>query len=177
MIVPYITGQVVDLTTLPRDEFADAMLMWANDDAVTHHMVTGHRPTTREQLLRQYDGYEAEGAVLFGIRSREQGLVGHVGLFTIDWVARHAALRILIGGEGARGKGWGTEATRLCTAYGFERLNLNKVWLGVNADNLGAVRCYEKAGFVKEGVLRSEIFRNGRYYDAIRYSILRDEWR
>ncbi len=171
----YLTGDAVTLTPLSRDEWTDAMERWANDGRATHFMVTGNRPTTRDDVARQYDALMAEGAVLFGIRDSNETLLGHVGLYGLNWVARHAELRILIG-EDVRGRGIGTEATRMVVAYGFERLNLNKVWLGVNADNIGGLRCYEKAGMTREGVLRAEIWRNGRYYDAIRLSILRDEW-
>lgn len=172
----YQIGEAIELIPLARDDWANAMERWANDGRATQFMVTGNQPTTRDQLLRQYDGL-AEGAILFGIRTRSDAkLVGHVGLYSINWVARHAELRIMVGEGDVRGKGCGTEATRMVIAYGFERLNLNKVWLGVNADNTGAVRCYEKAGMSREGLLRAEIYRNDRYYDALRMSILREEF-
>jgi RimJ/RimL family protein N-acetyltransferase len=38
------------------------------------------------------------------------------------------------------------------------------------------VKSYEKSGFKREGVLRQEIYRNGKYYDAIRMSVLRQEY-
>lgn len=173
----YLAGTAVDLVPLPRADWVACMERWANDANATHFMVTGNRPMTAEQAGAVYDAMMAEGAILFGIRSRQRDmLVGHVGLFGLNWVARHAELRILIGESFGRGQGWGTEATRMVVEYGFERLNLNKVWLGVNADNVAGIRCYEKAGMSREGVLRAEIFRNGRYYDAIRLSILRDEY-
>ena len=56
-------------------------------------------------------------------------------------------------------------------------LSNNRIWLGVNAANERAVRAYEKAGFVKEGLLRQEQFRNGRYDDVVRMAVLRDEYK
>jgi len=38
------------------------------------------------------------------------------------------------------------------------------------------IRAYEKAGFRKEGVLRQDVFRAGRYWDTILMAILRQEW-
>lgn len=55
-------------------------------------------------------------------------------------------------------------------------MNLEKVWLGVNAANMAALSCYKKAGFQEEGILRKEVFRNNKYYDIIRMSILREEY-
>jgi len=43
--------------------------------------------------------------------------------------------------------------------------------------NPGARRVYEHVGFVLEGVLRRAMFREGRYIDVHRMSILEEEWR
>ncbi len=60
--------------------------------------------------------------------------------------------------------------------HGFEKLNLNRIYLGVNAENKSGVRAYEKSGFTREGVLRQEQYRNFRYYDVIRMGILRSDY-
>ena len=39
-----------------------------------------------------------------------------------------------------------------------------------------AQRCYEKAGFTREGTRREAIFRDGRYHDEHVMSILREEF-
>jgi RimJ/RimL family protein N-acetyltransferase len=46
----------------------------------------------------------------------------------------------------------------------------------VFANNLRAIRCYEKAGFVLEGRLRKAHFQNGEYLDILLMSVLRSEW-
>jgi RimJ/RimL family protein N-acetyltransferase len=38
-------------------------------------------------------------------------------------------------------------------------------------------RVYERVGFVLEGTLRRDVFREGRYLDTLRMAILVDEWR
>lgn len=45
----------------------------------------------------------------------------------------------------------------------FEELKLHKVTLGVFDFNTSAIRCYENAGFVKEGFLR-DARKNGDEY-------------
>jgi RimJ/RimL family protein N-acetyltransferase len=89
---------------------------------------------------------------------------------------RTAEFRIFLGNKAYWTRGIGTECTKLMVVYGFEKLNLNRIWLGVNADNIGGVRAYEKAGFIKEGILRQEQYRNFRYYDVVRMSVLRSEY-
>ncbi|MCG7217501.1 GNAT family N-acetyltransferase [Paenibacillus mucilaginosus] len=102
--------------------------------------------------------------------------IGFVHLTGIDPWARRAELGILIGRKEYHGQGYGTEITRLIVRFGFERLNLHKVYLTVNADNPAGIRCYEKAGFRRDGVLRDEIYKNGVYLDRILMSILKHEF-
>jgi len=65
---------------------------------------------------------------------------------------------------------------RLMLRYGFMELNLNRVTLGVFANNPRAVRSYEKCGFVHEGCLREFLLRDGKYCDMLQMGILREEW-
>ena len=55
-------------------------------------------------------------------------------------------------------------------------MNLNRVELQVFDDNERGIRCYEKIGFVREGVQRQFRYREGRYVDSIMMSILREEY-
>lgn len=43
-------------------------------------------------------------------------------------------------------------------------------------DNPASGRVMQKAGMVREGVLRQQRFLKGRFVDTVVYSILRDEW-
>ena len=102
--------------------------------------------------------------------------IGYAGLYDQHPTCHRAEFRVLLGERDFWGKGYGTEVTELLTFYGFDRLDLHRVYLGVVADNAGAVRAYEKAGFVREGVLRDEVYRNSRFYDGIRMGLLRQEY-
>jgi RimJ/RimL family protein N-acetyltransferase len=70
----------------------------------------------------------------------------------------------------------GTEVTEILTYYGFDRLNLNRIYLGFTAENKGAGKAYEKAGYRQEGILKEDIYRNSRYYDSVRMAILRKDY-
>lgn len=167
----------IALRGIEKEEFIESMHSWINDDEVTYYMYTGIRPANREKLEAEYSSIISGDNVVFFIVDRKSGKIfGTAGLYNINMQPRLAEFRILIGDKNSHGKGIGTIVTSFLVRYAFEKLNLNKVWLGVNAENTGAVRCYEKAGFVKEGVLRQEIYRNCVYYDAVRMSILREEY-
>jgi RimJ/RimL family protein N-acetyltransferase len=103
--------------------------------------------------------------------------IGNCGFFNLDWRTRSTEFGIMIGEKAHWNKGYGTEAVGLLLRHGFDTLNLNRITLKVYASNKRAIRTYEKAGFVKEGVMREEQFYDGEYIDVIFMSVLRSEWK
>ena len=83
--------------------------------------------------------------------------------------------RIALGPAG-RNRGFGTEATRLIVDYVFANLPIHRLSLDVFDFNERAAHVYERAGFVREGVLRDALYWDGEYHDSILMSILRPEW-
>lgn len=74
------------------------------------------------------------------------------------------------------GHGYGTEALNALVDFGFGELPLERIWLKVYAHNPRAQKTYDKAGFVKEGVMRHARRHRGSFTDSILMSQLRDEW-
>lgn len=103
--------------------------------------------------------------------------IGTIGLFDLDQVNGGAGLGISIGDAEDRGRGLGTDMLRALVAFGFGSLRLERIWLDVYDFNPRARRVYERIGFVHEGTLRHAIWREGRFVDVHRMSILADEWR
>ncbi|GEK04406.1 GNAT family N-acetyltransferase [Streptomyces sp. 1-11] len=102
-------------------------------------------------------------------------VLGEVVLFEYDAAARSCVFRTLIGPRG-RGRGIGTEATRLIVAHGFEALGLHRIELAAWAHNHRALRVYEKAGFVVEGVRREVQRREDEWADEVIMAVLDREW-
>jgi RimJ/RimL family protein N-acetyltransferase len=173
----FLAGDRVVLRPLTAPD-AVVLTPWMNDEAVTYFMFTGQRPATVEQIADEVRRLTASPSnVVFRVDDRASGRpIGTAGLYDLHATARKAEFRVLLGPQEFWNKGYGTEVTELLTFYGFDRLNLNKVWLGVTDDNVRGFRAYLKAGFQEEGRLRQELYRNSRYYDAIRMSVLRDDY-
>jgi RimJ/RimL family protein N-acetyltransferase len=104
-------------------------------------------------------------------------MVGNIGFHQFDWLSANAEVGIFIGNKDYWSKGIGTEAMLLMLKYGFESLNLHRIWLRVLETNEKAIRCYLKAGFVKEGTFRDGDFRRGKYINVNMMSVLRTEWK
>ncbi len=103
--------------------------------------------------------------------------IGSCDFHRISWKDRLGEVGILIGEKKYWGQGYGTEAMRLLVRHGFEDLNLNRIFLQVFDNNPRAIRSYEKVGFVHEGRLRQDVYKNGSYHDILVMGILRSEWR
>jgi len=103
-------------------------------------------------------------------------LIGNCSIFDINRRARSAEVGLFIGDKSCWNKGYGTEVMRLLLRYGFGTLNLNRIFLRVDAENMGGIRAYEKAGFIHEARLRESDFREGSYCDDLIMSVLRSEW-
>ncbi len=104
-------------------------------------------------------------------------LIGNCGFFEIDRRAHSSEVGIFIGDKSCWNQGYGTEVMRLLLQIGFGTLNLNRIFLRVDAANKGGIRAYEKAGFVHEGRFRQGIYRDGQYEDMLFMSVLRSEWK
>jgi len=103
--------------------------------------------------------------------------IGNIGFHELDWRNRNAEFGIMIGEKAYWNQGFGTEAVRLLLRHGFETLNLNRIFLRVFENNPGAIRAYEKAGFIHEGRLRQAEFQEGKFLDILLMSVLRSEWK
>lgn len=103
--------------------------------------------------------------------------VGTTRLHSVNWRDRRASFAIGILDPDLLGRGLGTEVTRLVLAHAFSDLGLHRVSLRVLADNLRAIRCYEKSGFLREGIERESGFVDGRWHDDLMMAILEDDWR
>jgi RimJ/RimL family protein N-acetyltransferase len=103
-------------------------------------------------------------------------LIGTCAFSQLDGDNGSAMFHITIGERDAWGHGYGTEATRLMLDHAFGTLRLHRVSLSVFAFNERAIRSYEKVGFVHEGRSREAIRRDGRWWDELHMSMLRDDW-
>ncbi len=168
-----------DRLYLRPSEPADGPLFqrWINDPD-TRRTLGSFRPFTEaaeRKFIEQAD--EDPNAAHFAIVLHQgDRLIGSTALRDIRWKDRCCEFGIMIGDADCRGKGYGTEATRLMLKYAFETLNLNRVQLGVLAFNEFGIRAYERAGFVREGVQREYLFTDGRYVDHVMYSVLAREY-
>ena len=173
----FYTGEKILLRGIRREDYTKGMYRWANNPEFNRYLSYGLRPSTKDAMEKLYEDLSNKENFIFTIIDKEtEKTVGIVGLHQPNWQIRSVEYSIHIGEKEALGKGLSSEATDFILKYAFETLNLYKVWLGVNEANKKAIHFYEKKGFVHEGILRAEIFRNNRYFGSMRMSMLKEEY-
>ena len=174
----FIKGKSVELRALdPEDEYqVTEFTKYVNLGLTTRHLFSGSIPMRVKDYQNKWIQELKAGDILFGIWVNDR-FIGTTGLHGHKDIYKSWEFRILIFDPKFIGAGHGTEACRLTTDYAFHRLNAHRVWLGCNEENVGAIKCYEKVGYKREGVLRDDIFCFGHYVNAIRMGLLEDEWK
>lgn len=176
---PYIVGERIYLRGLEKSDILGNWFGWFNDPEITYYMPNGERPNSYESLEEYYLKIQnSDSDFLFAIIAKQDNEhIGNCGLHDFDPIHRKARLGIVIGEKKSQNQGLGLEAVRLLIRYGFEILNLNRIYLNVNSENVNAIRIYKETGFCEEGHLKEDMYKNGKYYDVIVMGILKEEFR
>ncbi|MGC9376310.1 GNAT family N-acetyltransferase [Streptomyces sp. MH13] len=175
-VKPVLTG---DRAVLRPFTEADAEGMWEiiNDPEVERFTGSPGHELTPELVRAWYGSRSAQPdrLDLAVTDPADGGLLGEVVLHEWEPESRSCTFRILLGARG-RGRGAGTEATRLVVGYGFEELGLHRIQLDAYGHNHRALHVYEKVGFVVEGVRREVEWRDGAWADEVLMAVLDHQW-
>ncbi len=106
----------------------------------------------------EYDG-EIVGAIGFELQSDVYRLSAELGY----WI-----------GEPYWGKGIATQSVKSMVKFGFNELNLIRIYAGVFESNKASMKVLEKAGFKKECIAKKAVIKNGEIMDGHRYAITSD---
>lgn len=176
-VLPSTDGERIRLRAREETDLEFAY-RWFNDWETTKYL--GQRYARSRDFERKWlaKGDPAFGEASFIIETLDDVLpIGWCGLHGATPEDRCAGLGIAIGDHDYLQGGFGTDAMRTLCGYGFNVMNLHRIELTVFDWNERAIRCYERIGFQREGVLRDAIFKAGRWNDLIEMSLLKGELR
>lgn len=170
-------GASCELHALDENDPAhlDPYVKLVNAGWTLEHVATGSVPMRHIDVKANWAQARKDGDLLWAIMS-DGKIVGVTQLSSHRDIYKSWQFIIIMFDPSGVGRGIGKEVTRMVTRYAFERLNAHRVWLGVNAENLRAIKCYLDAGYKIEGTLRDEIYCYGHYCDVIRMGALQHEW-
>jgi RimJ/RimL family protein N-acetyltransferase len=139
-----------------------------------HHDLT--LDEIRGWIDTQVAAFRARRAFEFVIVSARQAFLGGCGLNQIDDVNQRANLGYWVRSSATR-RGVATAAIQHLVRWGFRNTNLVRLEVVVAHDNAGSLRAAEKAGAVREGVLRQRLLLHGTSHDAVVFSFVRGDGR
>ena len=119
--------------------------------------------------------WNAKAAFSFLIANQHGKILGACGLNRIDHVNETANLGYWVRSSEV-GRGVATAAVVWLCELAFGELNLHRLEIVASVDNDASQRVAEKAGAVREGVLRERLLVHGEYQNVILYSILKTDF-
>ena len=174
-----LPGKRIKLRAMEPEDIP-AMVRWLNDPEVIENLLR-YAPLSIKEEEIWYEKMISSPAeehyyMIDVLDASTVKTIGVTHLHDVDWKNRSAEIAICIGEKNYWGNGYGRETMHLMLRHGFNDLNLNRMYLYVFDTNERAKKAYIAAGFVEEGRLRQDIYKNGRFIDTHIMSVLRDEW-
>jgi len=151
---------------------APRYVKWLNDPAVTRFLSRSPGITLKQERewIKNTIGDKTKAVFALIYKSEH---IGSISIDRIDQKSKKGSLGIFIGEKNIWNKGIGTIATQKMVRYGFNKLKLHKIFLCVFPKNERAIKIYQKLGFKKEGYLKDEFKKKGRFRDLIQMAIIK----
>jgi RimJ/RimL family protein N-acetyltransferase len=117
------------------------------------------------------DGQEYGFAI---VDAKTGAMLGGVGLNQINRIHKMCNLGYWVRTSRTK-SGVAAAAARLIARFGFRKLGLQRLEIVAAVGNHASQRAAEKAGAVREGVLRKRLLIHGQRHDAVLYSLLAED--
>ncbi|RJE12804.1 GNAT family N-acetyltransferase [Bacillus cereus] len=168
---------MIKLETFKKSDFKQ-LINWINSEEFLIQW-SGNAFTfpLDEQQLEKY--IESANTFAFKVVDEETSdVIGHISLGQIDNINKSARIgKVLVGNTKMRRRSIGKHMMKAVLHIAFDKLKLHRVTLGVYDFNTSAISCYEKIGFVKEGLLRESKRVGETYWNLWEMSMLEYEWK
>lgn len=102
-------------------------------------------------------------------------VIGGCSLKNISMLNSSAEFDIFLS-KSVSGKGYGKSALKKLLDHGFNKLKLHRIYAFYLEANKKAFSLYEQMGFKKEGLLRENVYKNGKYHNSIVIGLLKKEY-
>ena len=169
----FLEGEKLNLRTIEREDLEKFQKIGNHPELRKYS--PGSRPVNKKEQEKYFEEFLASDDNVFLLIEHDQEVIGWVNLKHIKEVSRKAEFGIRILPE-YQGKGLGTEASKLVIEYGFETLNLHRIYGRTFEFNSASKALMEKIGFKREGTKRKAVFKDGKHRDVALYSLLEDEF-
>lgn len=157
----------IELKIIEQEDIG-LMQKWNNNFNITKNTtLTSFFPRNKDEELSWYERkYKDNSTRIFIIVLKENNnKIGFISFSNLDYRNQKVMLSIVIGEEKYHGKGYASTSLKLVEEYLKNELNIRKVSVQILGFNLPSLRLFKSNGYFEEGILKSEIYRFGKYQD------------
>ncbi|MDD5157823.1 GNAT family protein [Sulfurimonas sp.] len=175
---PFLVGETIYLRGLDVEDARGDYPSWLNDESsckYSEHHVFPYSADLAVDYLTKLP-LQKDKIMLAVVDKKSDTHIGNITLLAISSLHRSAEFSIMIGNREFLGKGASKEASLLMLNHGFNTMNLHRICCGTMVLNSSMRALASYLGMIEEGVFRDEVYKEGKYHDTIRYSILKDEF-
>ena len=174
-----LTGEITGLRAIEENDL-EQLLAWRNDPRMRRFF----REYRELNMTQQKSWFDAKvnsdpATRMFAIVDLEtKELMGAAGLCYIDSINRNADFSIYLGIDDLYiDEDYAPDAGRVLLRYGFEELNLHKVWSEIYSIDKPKQQLFYELGFTREGVHRETHWTEGQWVDSLFYGLLAKDFR
>lgn len=157
----------------------NSMLEWMKDSEINCFFQFDSDKVSKHEALEFIDQanipQNKRSSYHFAIIDESSNYLGTISLKNVDYRAKTAEYAIATR-KCAHGKGYAEKATKELLQFGFETLQLNRVYLNVLDENIRAIKFYEKLGFHYEGLFRQHLYIKDKVVSLRWYALLKKEY-
>lgn len=173
----FLEGHNIGLRALLDSDVDGEYPNWFNDQEVCRYNSHHRYVMTRNDVIEFVKNCNSRDIIVLAVELKETKVhIGNISLQNIDYIDRTAEIAFLMGEREYWNKGYATEAAVLLINHAFDQLGLQRIYFGTSEKNVGMQKIGEKLNFVREGIRRRAIYKNGAFCDIYEYGLLREEW-
>ena len=169
-----LKGERVVLRPIEPEHLPNYIRWFADQDVLA--FFGPYRPMNLAQEQAWYESQNKDRETVNFACEYEGQHIGRGGFGRLNHAHQSAEVGLFIGEKSFWDQGLGQDMLTTLVSYGFDYLNLHRIYLRVFAENQRAIHAYEKVGFIPEGRFREAEWRHGRWQDLLYMSVLRHEW-
>lgn len=160
---------LIYLRSLSKNDVSDNYVEWMNCYDIVKFTESKYLTHTTASVLKYVnDCNESDNNLLYGIFLRNSDIhIGNIKLGNIHSIYSHADIGLIIGMKEYWGRGIATSAINMITKYGFNVLDLHKIFAGAYAENIGSQKAFLKAGYKIAYIKKDDVFFENHYEDCI----------
>ena len=166
----------ISLRAIEREDLK-LIQSWRNMPSI-QHFVREYREMSMSNIEKWYDSIiDNKEFIFFIIEDINKEPTGVVGLTYIDFINKHADLHLGLYEKPWGDHSYGTDVIDLMLNYGFNYINLNKIYAEIYSIDDAKIKLFKSNKFKQDAILREHYYHNGKYEDSHILSILKSEYK